>query len=353
MYAVLAALLICTTVSADTLTGGAYTIDGGPTAISSSTNQTGGTYSAATAATPAGGYVSGGTFASGGVSPVVGFSAPTTTATTTSGSGSGGIFVSTPVVIESIVTTPGTTESTVTVRFNTPVAAQIIYKVGDTTHVSEASQPSIVHTFTLKNLTSDTTYPFSFTAQAKDATPGISTLAGPTLSFGGFSLVTRTPSTVPSQTLRGVVHDDAGAPLSGVAIQIRSTSQSGTRHSITTDTQGIFATTLPEGDYTVLYQKDAYREAVAPLYQSDAASEQVVTMTRDTVVEMSAGKCAAIIPLSIITISIILLALLVLYFFMSSYAYLYSVVASLGAFLLVIYRFFPCEVQTYISRMLL
>ncbi len=336
---------------ADTLTGGGYTIDGGPTAISSATNQTGGTYSAATTATPAGGYVSGGTLSSGGTSPVIGFT--TTSVSSTGGSGgAGGVFTPTPVIIESIITTPTDTGATVTVTFSSPVDAHLLYSAGDTTHVSEVSPSARVHTFTLHNLTKATTYPFSFSARST-----ASTMIGTTVSFGGFSFTTGKQVSSKTSVIQGQVYDDAGTPLSNVSVHAQQILSENAPQTVTalTDERGRYALETTRGyTYALRYDAEGYAAAVAQVNHIAEDAESSVMLTRDAVVnEVLSMQCVS--PLSWIAL-ITLIGILSLFCFFSylkSAPRVYVLMSSVLLALTVIYSFLPCTLQQYLTSVVL
>jgi 5-hydroxyisourate hydrolase-like protein (transthyretin family) len=343
---------IASSVHADSLTGGAYTIDGGPTAISSSTNQSGGTYSAATTATPAGGYVSGGTFSGGGTSPVIGFTAASGGSPASGAGGAGGIFTPTPVVIESVVTTPTEVGATVTVTFSTPVDARLLYTAGDTTHISEASPSARVHTFTLHNLTKGTTYPFSFSARST-----ASAIIGTTVSFGGFSFATHTKKNTKTSVMQGQIFDDAGKPLNGANVQALRVAPESDAAALTTttDEQGRYAFAITSGGtYALNYDAAGYRAAVAQVNYVDDSTESAVVLTRDSVADdVLALQCVA--PLSWAAL-IALMGMLGLFCYMSyikGAPHIYVLMSASLFLLSVIYSFLPCALQQSLTSVVL
>lgn len=344
--------LVTSQSHADTLTGGSYTIDGGPTAISSATNQAGGTYSAATTATPAGGYVSGGTLSGGGTSPVIGFTTTSVSSTTSGSGGAGGVFIPTPVVIESIVTTPTDTGATVTVTFSSPVDAHLLYSAGDTTHVSEVSPSSRVHTFTLHNLAKATTYPFSFSARST-----ASTMVGTTVSFGGFSFTTGKQTHNKASGIQGQVYDDAGTPLSNVSVHAQQIRSEGIPHTVTalTDEAGRYALETTRGHaYAVRYDADGHATAVAQVHHTEEGTEHAVMLTRDGVVdEIVSMQCVASLSWIALITLIGVLSLFCFFSYLKSAPRVYVLMSLVLLALTVIYSFLPCTLQQALTSVVL
>lgn len=173
-------LLFGASANAATLSGGSYTLHGGPTAITSPAS-TGGGYSV----TPSGGNTtgasSGGSYSSTG-NQVHGSSTPSDTTTTTGSSGStntnGGIGGSgstgqsavspinqNEVTISNVqVSRPSPDSIKITFESSEPVISSVIYTINGTQTVLMDSQPSTKHSFIVNGLTPGTSYDFMIMA---------------------------------------------------------------------------------------------------------------------------------------------------------------------------------------------
>ncbi len=207
-------LLVGANAYAATMSGGSYTLHGGPTAITSPAS-TGGGYSV----TPSGGNTtgasSGGSYSSTG-NQIHGSSTPSDSATTgTSGStntnggigGSGSTGQSATgssvgqdeVTISNVqVSRPSPDSIKITFDSSAPVISSVTYTVNGTQIVLMDSQPTTHHSFIINGLTPDSTYDFTILAGSAAASMyGISVQPG-SLTLGSGTVtpeVTLSPNT--------------------------------------------------------------------------------------------------------------------------------------------------------------